>query len=65
MPELSTPVLHFNNMGIVAVITIPYSTTDLVSDNGVEVVDDLLSAATVLGERIGITIPNLIPPKIN
>ena len=43
--------MHFNNMAIVAVITIPYSTTDLISDNEVEVVDDLLSAATVLGDK--------------
>lgn len=62
--ELSAPVLHSSNMGIVAVITIPHLTTDSINNNRVEVIDSLLSAATVLRDRIAITTPNLSLPTL-
>lgn len=61
--ELSSPVLHSCNEGVVAVVTIPFLATDKTSNKRAEVIELLLAAAQMLRDTIGITMPNLEPPQ--
>ncbi|MBL4767670.1 MAG: helix-turn-helix domain-containing protein [Rhodobacteraceae bacterium] len=57
--ELSTPILGPSSQNAIAILTIPYLTTDAIANRRSHIIEKLLQAAQVLKDKIEITLPNL------
>lgn len=56
--ELSAPLRHLQSKQVIASVTIPYFTAELIDNRKNEIIDQLLSHIRQLQEKISITMPN-------
>ena len=62
--ELSAPVMHASDNATLAVVTIPYLTTERIGNKREEIVEHLIKSSRVLRDTIEVTIPNLGLPDL-